>query len=124
MSPFQLALLLIYSLGLLVGQVLFKLAAKTAAMAAKTAAGSSLLERGWGIVANIYFLTGAAIYFALSVFWVWLLTQVPLSKAYPFVAINFILAAVAGMLFFGETVSLLNAAGLLMIVAGIVLATG
>jgi drug/metabolite transporter (DMT)-like permease len=70
-----------------------------------------------------YFVAAMIIYVLLSLAWVWILTMVPISKAYPFIALNFILVAGAGVTLFSEKLSTQNWVGLLLIGAGIVLAT-
>ena len=46
-----------------------------------------------------------ALYAAATLLWVRILTTVPLSRAYPFVALAFVLVPAAGYLFFHEAIS-------------------
>jgi len=114
----QTSLLLIYAFGLATGQLLFKLSAARFGQSKS----NSLFEKGVSLVLDPIFILAMVTYFGLSLFWVWLLSQVPISKAYPFVAVNFIIVAVLGVLFFSERMSMVNWGGLLLIAVGVVLA--
>jgi drug/metabolite transporter (DMT)-like permease len=104
--------LVFYSLGMACGQVLFKLAA----------ARSSELDmaRGpWGF-ANIYLISGVALYAALTLLWVWILKSVPLSKAYPFSALAFVFTPILSRLFFGELLNFTYFCGMGLLAAGVI----
>jgi multidrug transporter EmrE-like cation transporter len=118
-SFIQVCMLLSYSALLAVGQFLFKVAAARYV----NSPAQTIVERFFGLALNPYFVVAMAVYLGLSLFWVWLLTQVPLAKAYPFVAVNFILVAAVGAFFFAERISLINCAGLFLIATGVFLAT-
>jgi multidrug transporter EmrE-like cation transporter len=104
---------------MMAGQMMFKLAAGGYA----SEAGTTLVGRALSLVANPFFVASLILYFLLSVFWVWILTFTPISKAYPFVAVSFVGTALGGWLFFGEKLSAVNVFGLVLLAAGIVLAT-
>ena len=92
------------------GQILFK-------KAAMTGQGRGFLEsftNGWMIVALLS-------YIAATVLWIWILRTVPLSVAYPFAALAFILVPVAALFFFGEPLNWRHAMGGVLIVAGILI---
>jgi drug/metabolite transporter (DMT)-like permease len=105
------AILLIYPLGMAIGQLLFKSAAS-----------------GWrggaagivGLAFNLSFVGAVALYGVLSVVWVWLLRTVPLSVAYPFFAASFLFTPVLSWLFLGETLSWPYFCGVLLIASGII----
>ena len=61
-------------------------------------------------------------YAAATLLWVRILMTVPLSRAYPFVALAFVLVPAAGYVFFHESVSLRYAAGTALIIAGVIVA--
>jgi len=67
--------------------------------------------------------SGLAAAFLASVFWLATLTRFPLSYAYPFVAFTFVLVVGGGGLLFGETIRLPTTIGLVLIVAGITVAS-
>ncbi len=66
-------------------------------------------------------ILGLALYGFGALLWLFVLGRVPLSMAYPFVGIGFILTMLAGALVLGETVSPLRIGGTLMIALGCVL---
>lgn len=118
LSVFQIVLLSVYALGMAGGQLLFK----TAAL--QPAGDAPLSSRLLGLVANPAFLGAIALYGALSVLWVWVLTFTPLSRAYPFVAIAFALTPLLGALVFAEPLSARLLAGLAVIIVGLFLVAG
>ena len=65
------------------------------------------------------FRPAAALYAGLTVFWTWLLSRVPLSHAYPFVALGFVFVPAMAWAWFGERVGAGYVVGLLLIVAGL-----
>ena len=97
------------------GQMLFK------AAALRYAPDGPLGERLLGLVANGYFLGAVALYVALTVLWVWILTFTPLSRAYPFVALAFAMTPLLGGLVFGEPIALRLMLGIALILGGLLL---
>ena len=92
----QIAWLVAYAFGMAGGQLLFK------AAALRYAPDSPVGERILSLLYNGYFLGAVALYVALTVIWVWLLTFTPLSRAYPFVALAFAMTPLLGGLVFNE----------------------
>ena len=86
----QVALLVAYAAGMAGGQMLFK------AAALRYLPDGTATERAFSLVFNAYFLGAVALYVALTVLWVWLLTFIPLSRAYPFVALAFAITPLLG----------------------------
>lgn len=121
MSFLHIGLLLAYSAGMSVGQLLFKLAADSAFNVGKDAGATSQVVR---LVLDPFFLCAISMYFALSVMWVWILSFTPLSRAYPFVAAAFIVTPLLSHLFFQEPLDLRFVLGLVLIVAGLMLIVG
>lgn len=90
------------------GQILFKLAALKAGQQ-----GLSLeLINGW-------FVAALVLYGVATVLWVWLLTFTPLSYAYPFAALGFVIVPIASTVIFNETLTPGYGVGALLIVSGI-----
>lgn len=58
--------------------------------------------------------------FLAAVCWIGAMTKLELSKAYPFMALNFILVAIFANLFFGEVVTWPKIAGLTLVVIGLI----
>ena len=117
LSLATIALLLTYSVALAGGQVLFKLAALRFTPAARWS------DNLVALALNPYLVAAVLLYALLSAVWVWVLTFVPLSIAYPFVALTFVLTVASGALLFGEAVTLRLLVGGAMIIAGLVVIT-
>ncbi len=112
LSLFQVGGLLFVTLSLVAGQLLFKQAALT-------------VETNLGLYAFFRSLVGWQFILALSVYavatllWVVILTRVPLSRAYPFMALGFALVPLSASLIYRETLSLSYWAGLGFIFIGL-----
>jgi drug/metabolite transporter (DMT)-like permease len=65
----------------------------------------------------------AILYVCATVVWIWLLRVVPLTKAYPFMAMSFVLVSALSALFLGERVSLQYAIGATLVIAGVIVIT-
>jgi drug/metabolite transporter (DMT)-like permease len=113
----QIVVLVTYSLGMAGGQILFKYAA------IRSNPGLSLGERLFELIQNGYFLSAIFIYAGLSVLWIWILTVTPLSRAYPFVALAFIVTSLVGGLLFNEEITIRLVAGMALIVFGLYFVT-
>jgi multidrug transporter EmrE-like cation transporter len=118
LSLAQIGMLVLYALGMVAGQFLFKLAA------GRDIAGTSLLERFFALLQNGYFLVGVALYFALTVLWIWILTFTPLSRAYPFVALAFAITPLAAAFVFAEPLTTRLLMGIGAVLFGLVLIAG
>jgi drug/metabolite transporter (DMT)-like permease len=114
----QIGLLVLYAVGMTVGQLLFKSAALRYAAAGDT--GQRLI----GLLQDFYFLSAIVLYAALAVFWVWVLSFISLSRAYPFVALAFALTPLLGGILFGEVLSVRLFIGLLFILSGLFFVVG
>lgn len=116
LSVRQLLELLCFPFAIAAGQILFKRAAT------QVGGGSSL---SWLLeVARLPSMWIAiTLYAAATVLWVRILTTVPLSRAYPFVALAFVLVPAAGYVFFHESITPRYAFGTALIIAGVVVAS-
>jgi len=112
MSFANATILLLFALGISFGQVLFKIAADHARDTAAGGFFKSLLTDG-------YFVLAIAVYGALTLLWIWILTRVPLSRAYPFVVLAFVFTPAFAVLFFHESVNIWYFMGLALIVLGL-----
>jgi drug/metabolite transporter (DMT)-like permease len=112
----QILLLLAYAAGMSGGQVLFKMAALRYG-----AAEGGLGDRLLGLVYNVYFVSALALYAGYAILWVWILSVIPLSRAYPFVALAFALTPLLGGLLFGDIISVRLVAGIIFILCGLFL---
>jgi drug/metabolite transporter (DMT)-like permease len=109
------AILCFYALAMAGGQMLFK----SAALA--TPQRGALAEWAFDLLRNWRFLAALVTYFLLAVLWVWILRLVPLSQAYPFVALAFAVAPIIGGICFGEPLSARLLVGLVIIMCGLLL---
>lgn len=117
LSLTTIGILLSYAVTLAGGQVLFKLAAL------RFSFSSRWTDNVLSLLLNPYLVLAVLLYALLSVVWVWVLTFVPLSIAYPFVALTFVLTVASGALFFGEPVTARLVLGGLMIIGGLIVIT-
>lgn len=72
-------------------------------------------------IASSPFVLGGLFCFGLSaIVWLFVLARVPLSSAYPFVALGIAITVLAGRFIFGESISAVKATGVMLVLAGIV----
>ena len=114
----QIALLAAYAAGMAGGQLLFK------AAALRDLPDGTIAERAFSLVFNAYFLGALALYVALTVVWVWLLTFTPLSRAYPFVALAFAITPLLGGMVFAEPITPRLLTGIAVLLGGLLLIAG
>lgn len=105
--------LAVYVVGMVTGQLLFK------SVAGSVAISDSLLRQFQAIALSPLFYGAVFLYGGLSVFWVWLLTFIPLSQAYPFVALSIAITMVIGWAYFGEIITFNKALGGIFVVVGV-----
>ena len=67
-----------------------------------------------------YTWLGFFLYGVSSLFWLLILSRMPLSTAYPILAMNFVLIAFISVVFLGEIVNTTKIIGTLLIVAGVI----
>ena len=108
MSSLAIVLTVAVVLGMASGQILFKLASGQGDLA--------------HILVSPVFWAAAILYGAVTILWVMLLREIDLSRAYPFVAITYVLVPAASVVILGEKVGPWYLAGVVLIVAGIILA--
>lgn len=105
--------LCVYALGMAGGQMLFKSAAL------RMPPDMPLLQSLLNLLQNWQFFAAIVIYLLLTIAWVWILRVVPLSRAYPFVALAFALAPLLGCFWFGEPLPVRLLAGIVIILCGL-----
>lgn len=79
------------------------------------------LQVAWTAATNPYILGGLCCYGLGAVAWIVVLTRVPLSWAYPMLALNQVLILLVSWLFLGEQVGALRWGGVLLIISGVYL---
>lgn len=68
------------------------------------------------------FLTSLAVYGVATIGWIWALRQVPLSTAYLFMSLGFILVPTASHFIFGDPLNMRIAISIVLIISGILVA--
>ena len=68
---------------------------------------------------NPFILAGFTLIFSGSIFWLSLISRVPLSYAYPMLSMSYILVVAASWAFLGEQITWMRAIGVLVIMAGV-----
>jgi len=94
------------------GQLLFALGAK-----------STLLTDGKGIITyiNKYLVVGLIVYAIATVIWIYLLRNIPISIAYPFMSLSFIIVPIASYYVFGDPLNVKILIGGAFIMLGVYL---
>jgi drug/metabolite transporter (DMT)-like permease len=118
LSSVQIVILAGYAVAMSFGQILFK----TAAL--RVGGTGSLGERLGALAHNGYFAASVVLYAALTVVWIWILTFTPLSRAYVFVALSFVITPFFGAALFGEPISMRLVIGIGLIVGGLCCVAG
>lgn len=70
-----------------------------------------------------FILSGLFAAFVASLFWMAAMTKFPISHAYPFMSLAFVLVLIFGGIFFHEPINLPKIAGVSLIVLGIVVSS-
>jgi len=99
--------------GIASGQLLFKMSAKSL-----QDTGSLLHPQ----TASIIFLA-LALYGLTTIAWIWVLQKLELGKAYPLMALAFVLVPVGSHFVFGERFSVQYFIGILILITGILVTT-
>jgi multidrug transporter EmrE-like cation transporter len=115
---------LLTSIGLILFSALTGVAGQTVLKIGVTRAGSTP-DAGIAFLLTAFrspfVWLGLAFYGLGALSWILVLSRLPLSVAYPFLALNFVLVALSSRLFLGETIPLLRWGGIGLIVIGILL---
>ncbi|MFN3213573.1 MAG: small multi-drug resistant family protein [Henriciella sp.] len=85
----------------------------------KSIASGDVIAISTTLITSPMILAGLFSFGLSAVFWLFVLSKVPLSSAYPFVALGIGITVIAGVTIFGETVSPVGAIGVGLIVLGI-----
>lgn len=100
-----------------IAQILMKYGMSRPSM--QRALGGPLTETLWQVVTSPGVIGGLFV-FAISVCaWLYVLSRVDVSYAYPFVSLGMVLTVASGWLLLGESVPLARILGLVLIVAGV-----
>jgi multidrug transporter EmrE-like cation transporter len=77
----------------------------------------------FSLLLNPWIITGLLSAFLASLFWMAAMTKFPISYAYPFTSLAFVLVVFLGAVFFNEPITWPRVVGLTSIVAGIVISS-
>ncbi len=111
MSVANVLILLGCVLGVAAGQLLFKMAAGIPRPDGEA----------WRLFLSPPLIAGLAVYGLATIVWVWQLRSVPLTRAFPFMALGFVVTPLAASFLFQEATSPRYWLGALLICAGIIL---
>ncbi len=73
------------------------------------------------VLSNLYILGGLFLYGISAVLWIYSLSKIPLSFAYPMVSLGYVVVFVLSYWVFGESISPLRVGGLVTIVLGVLM---
>ena len=113
MTLFNVAIILICVLGISIGQILFKLASP---YFPTVVSWSSIIE----FLFNKYLFSALIVYGFATILWVYALRLVPLSIAYPFMALAFIIVPILGVIFLNEPFHWRTLLGAGLIIIGLI----
>lgn len=117
MPTSQLLELIAFPVIIAVGQLLFKHTAQSVGQP-KGASWLLLLMQSPG------FWVALVLYGASTILWVKILSSIPLNRAYPFVALSYVIVPVVGYLIFDELLTMRYLLGISLIIAGVVISGG
>ena len=106
--------LILFALGMSCGQVLFKLAARKC-MTAHHMGGMSFF---WALLKDGVFWGALFLYAILTIYWIWLLTFIPLSRAYASTALCIVFVTLFGIFYLNEPLTFRFGCGIFLICLG------
>jgi len=112
----QVAMLVLFATMLAGGQMLFKVAAETTPALTGLAGVFALAQNIWAWFAM-------TLYGSATFLWILILQRVPITLAYPFVALGFVLVPFGAWLLFREPITSKYAVGVFFILCGIFITT-
>ncbi|MGQ0502700.1 MAG: transporter [Panacagrimonas sp.] len=109
------AALILVPLAISAGQLLFKIASRTA--------GELSISSILALFANPWFLSALVLYATATIAWVFVLRHVPVGRAYLFMSLSFIAVPFAAWAVLGEIPDVRQMVGVLVITAGIAISS-
>ena len=113
LSFWQIGILLGYCMFMTVGQISFKYISLSLGQSV------SLADAAVRLPTNALFWATGFLYFISTIYWTWVLTQVPLAIAYPFVSLTLVIVPCLGWALFSETLTPINVLGIGLIIFGV-----
>lgn len=109
--------ILISVIGGAAGQILLKKGMSS--LGPLTLAWNDLITNLWRIGTNPFVFIGLGIYVISVVFWLFALSRVDLSFAYPFASLSYVIMLIASWQLFDENISLVRLIGTLLVGIGV-----
>ena len=109
--------ILISVIGGAIGQILLKKGMTS--LGPLTLAWNDLFTNLWRIATNPYVFTGLGIYVISVIFWLFALSRVDLSFAYPFASLSYVIMLLASWQLFDEHISPVRLIGTLLVGIGV-----
>lgn len=113
MTPVSFILILLNTLILVSGQFLWKYGM------VRSTGGFQSLQGVLRLFLSPYVLSGLAMYGAATVLWLYILSRVPLSLAYPVQSLAYVIAVIGAYYIFHEPLNAAKIAGCILILAGV-----
>jgi multidrug transporter EmrE-like cation transporter len=118
-SAFELAILFLAIAMGAVGQIAMKAGMNRVRDRAGGELGS-IIKSLPRMFSDLWVLFGVGIYILSTVLWLWVLSRVPLSFAYPCISVSYIIVIVAGRWMFRERIDSWKIAAIVLILAGVI----
>jgi drug/metabolite transporter (DMT)-like permease len=108
-------LLIIFAVGISGGQLLFKMVATRH----RPEFYSNLLNWVFALCSDWTFIVALLLYGGLTLYWIWLISFIPISNAYPFTFLSMVIVTVGGALIYKEDISSFYVLGSIMVMLGL-----
>jgi multidrug transporter EmrE-like cation transporter len=100
-------------------QILLKLGMIRPSMQLALASNGGAFHVAQAILTSPLVLCGMGFFGLSAIVWLFVLAKVPLSSAYPFVALGIAITVIAGRVIFAESISLMKLVGVALVIAGV-----
>lgn len=80
----------------------------------------SFIDTAWITATNVWILGGMTLHVGALVVWLWALSRVDITFAYPFLALGYVLVSLMAWFWLGETLTQTRIAGMVIIIVGII----
>ena len=88
-------------------------------VAAISASNQSLLTNIWVTASNPWVIGGMSLHVSALVVWMWALSRVDISFAYPFLAVGYVIVSLLAWQWLGENITQSRLLGMVIIIIGI-----
>ena len=85
-----------------------------------TLSGQSLLMNVWVVATNPWVISGMCLHVSALAVWMWALSRVDISFAYPFLAVGYVFVSLMAWQWLGESINATRLVGMAIIVFGII----